>query len=333
MSKYPSMTYMMEVETFGGTALLYITDTAYDDAGEVKLIAPQIVTDIVKDAFLQSGYSLDGYPVGFTRERPVDLIAALDACKFQGSIVDYEIIGGYIPEPEVADVPQPQEIDDMEDADEGLTDDTDEAAIMEGAKDDIPPTICIDFDGVIADYSKGFQGQDVFGSIMPGAREGILELKSRGWKIIIFSCRPDTPALRKYLADNGIAFDSINVNDQQFEGSNPGKPFADIYLDDRAIRFKSWSQSMTAIIAQTAFAVVLESAKGTGRKHYGGKLVSQKGETEDSKGMQFKYVRLITYGNMGDIESEIYHDDYGFKISAGSLKELKEKMAKHGTGV
>lgn len=28
-------------------------------------------------------------------------------------------------------------------------------------------TICIDFDGVIHDYSKGWQGEDVFGQMIP----------------------------------------------------------------------------------------------------------------------------------------------------------------------
>ena len=30
-------------------------------------------------------------------------------------------------------------------------------------------TICIDFDGVLADYSKGYQGKDVFGDMLPNA--------------------------------------------------------------------------------------------------------------------------------------------------------------------
>ena len=33
-------------------------------------------------------------------------------------------------------------------------------------------TICIDFDGVIHDYSKGFQGADEFGQMIPNADTG-----------------------------------------------------------------------------------------------------------------------------------------------------------------
>lgn len=38
-------------------------------------------------------------------------------------------------------------------------------------------TICIDFDGVIHDYSKGYQGEDVFGQMIPNADVGTSVLK------------------------------------------------------------------------------------------------------------------------------------------------------------
>lgn len=41
-------------------------------------------------------------------------------------------------------------------------------------------TICIDFDGVIHDYSKGWQGEDVFGQIIPNADTGTATLKKTG---------------------------------------------------------------------------------------------------------------------------------------------------------
>ena len=57
-------------------------------------------------------------------------------------------------------------------------------------------TICIDFDGVIHDYSNGFQGEDVFGGMIPNANIGTSVLKEKGWTIIIFT----------YLDDRGICF-------------------------------------------------------------------------------------------------------------------------------
>lgn len=40
-------------------------------------------------------------------------------------------------------------------------------------------TICIDFDGVIHDYSKGWQGEDVFGQIIPNADTGTANPKEK----------------------------------------------------------------------------------------------------------------------------------------------------------
>lgn len=108
-------------------------------------------------------------------------------------------------------------------------------------------TIAVDFDGVIADYSQGFQGRDTFGEPLPHAGEGTSALKAAGWKVVIFTTRSDTPELRRYLKDNAIAYDEINTNSDQPEGANPGKPIADVYLDDRAIRFTGWDDALAAI--------------------------------------------------------------------------------------
>lgn len=40
-------------------------------------------------------------------------------------------------------------------------------------------TICIDFDGVIHDYSKGYQGKDVFGDMVPGSDTATKVLKEK----------------------------------------------------------------------------------------------------------------------------------------------------------
>lgn len=80
-------------------------------------------------------------------------------------------------------------------------------------------TIAIDFDGVLADYSKGYQGKDVFGTPIPGADNATKVLKENGWRIIIYTTRPNTDALRKWLKENGITYDYINENPDQPEES------------------------------------------------------------------------------------------------------------------
>ncbi len=113
-------------------------------------------------------------------------------------------------------------------------------------------TICIDFDGVLADYSEGFQGHDVFGDMIPGADLGTDVLKKNGWTVIIYTTRPVTDALKKWLDDNKIKYDYINENPDQPEDSKEGcKLIADIYLDDRGIQFRGqWSEWLLRDIAE-----------------------------------------------------------------------------------
>jgi len=118
-------------------------------------------------------------------------------------------------------------------------------------------TICIDFDGVLADYSKGYQGKDVFGEMLPNADIGTGVLKKNGWTIIIYTTRPATDALKKWLKDNNISYDYINENPDQPEESKGCKLIADIYLDDRGMQFRRWEEWTVREIAE--FEPVTES--------------------------------------------------------------------------
>lgn len=111
-------------------------------------------------------------------------------------------------------------------------------------------TICIDFDGVLHDYSEGFKGKDVFGDMLSNADKGTQLLKKKGWTIIIYTTRPKTTKLEKWLKDHKIAYDYINENPNQPEDSKGGKLIADIYLDDRGMRFNGqWSEWLMEEIA------------------------------------------------------------------------------------
>ena len=68
-------------------------------------------------------------------------------------------------------------------------------------------TICVDFDGVIADYSKGWQGADVFGDPLPGVADALLELRKRGWLIILFTTRRHTRKLERYIHFHNLSID------------------------------------------------------------------------------------------------------------------------------
>lgn len=107
------------------------------------------------------------------------------------------------------------------------------AALMPGGRS---RTLAVDFDGVIADYSRGFQGADVFGEPIEGAVAALQQLKHAGWRILIHTARPVTPAMEIYLQRHAIPYDGIE-----------GKPLADIYLDDRARQFSGWERFLDEV--------------------------------------------------------------------------------------
>lgn len=103
-------------------------------------------------------------------------------------------------------------------------------------------TICIDFDGVIHDYCKGYQGEDTFGAMIAGADIATSVLRKKGWTIIIFTTRKKSDGLVKWLEEHNITYDHINENPDQPEDTS-GKIIADVYLDDRGICFRgSWDR-------------------------------------------------------------------------------------------
>ena len=115
----------------------------------------------------------------------------------------------------------------------------------------MPPTqqtVCVDFDGVIAEYD-GFKGADVFGEPIKGAQEALEMLGSKyNWKIIIFTTRLPSPKFLEYLKKHKIRYDYINENPVQYPNTNNGKPAAHVYIDDRAVTFKgNWMETCEEI--------------------------------------------------------------------------------------
>ena len=95
-------------------------------------------------------------------------------------------------------------------------------------------TIGIDFDGVVHDYTKGWQGGEVYGEEVPGAFETIYELMYKGFEVFLFTSRGDDPRARQWLREKGFSYwESIEMTDK--------KKGAIAYIDDRAIRFTNWS--------------------------------------------------------------------------------------------
>lgn len=99
--------------------------------------------------------------------------------------------------------------------------------------------VCVDLDGVLADYSKGWQGVGVIGDPIPGAVEFTKRL-GRYAMVVIYTTRckgklfdrdEDPAKLRAavmaWLDKHGFYYDEVDMGQ--------GKPIAAAYVDDRAV--------------------------------------------------------------------------------------------------
>ena len=105
--------------------------------------------------------------------------------------------------------------------------------------------ICLDLDGVIAQFKK--EGQtyaDV--SVVPGAKEKIDALRDNGHYIIIHTARHMKTCLGNLGLVNArisqITLNWLEKNEIHFDEIYFGKPWADIYIDDNAFRFLNWDE-------------------------------------------------------------------------------------------
>jgi hypothetical protein len=109
-----------------------------------------------------------------------------------------------------------------------------------------PPSISIDFDGVLHDDCKGFHDGTCYGEPIPGALEA-LKLLSQDYDIIIFSAkaRKDRPLVHgktgiqhicEWLERHGVLEYVTDITSD--------KPRSLLYIDDKAVRFTTWKQTL-----------------------------------------------------------------------------------------
>lgn len=105
--------------------------------------------------------------------------------------------------------------------------------------------ICIDLDGVICTIK---QQNETYADVqpMPGVVEKLRNLRANGHYVIIQTARHMKTCngnvgqviqrvgqiTLKWLADNNIEYDEIYF----------GKPWAELYIDDNALRFIDWAE-------------------------------------------------------------------------------------------
>ena len=120
-----------------------------------------------------------------------------------------------------------------------------------------PFIAAIDFDGVIAQYD-GYRGPDHYLPPMPCAKDSIDILRAHGIKVIIWTCRNNEVDLRTYLDHYAIGYDAINADvhpEIECPSQISRKVLADVYVDDRGIRFTQWDRAVFQILELLATGV------------------------------------------------------------------------------
>ena len=117
-------------------------------------------------------------------------------------------------------------------------------------------TIAVDFDGVIHSYEDGWKDGSIYGELMEGALEGLAYLMDK-YAVYVFSTRNPRQIARWIESKTAQAGKPIICtvkvprsgfwNEQgRLLVTNVKLPAFAIF-DDRGIRFKKWSQALTAL--------------------------------------------------------------------------------------
>ncbi len=95
-------------------------------------------------------------------------------------------------------------------------------------------TICVDFDGVLHSFTQGWTGPMPEDPPIQGAQAFLKQLKDRGYRVVISSCRALDPlgvdGIRQWMEMHGFCMENIRITHI--------KPPASLYIDDRGFRFE-----------------------------------------------------------------------------------------------
>jgi hypothetical protein len=114
------------------------------------------------------------------------------------------------------------------------------------------PTICIDFDGTIHSYERGWQNGEIYGEVVRGFFEWVERVRYQ-FNLVIYSSRSKT--------DEGVMAMSLWLHEKRNEWIKAGgqrdllqpltfeftheKPAAWLTIDDRCVRFDgSWDNPL-----------------------------------------------------------------------------------------
>ena len=102
--------------------------------------------------------------------------------------------------------------------------------------------LCIDFDGPIHRYSKGYADGTIYDEPTEGVFDALLALIKADFRVFIFTARQPFEEVRSWLMKN-----SEDPRIQQLEITDKKLP-AIAYIDDRGIRFTRWTDILNYFI-------------------------------------------------------------------------------------
>jgi hypothetical protein len=106
--------------------------------------------------------------------------------------------------------------------------------------------IAIDFDGVIHSFELGFHDGTIYGTPIEGSKES-LERLSKKYKLILFTAKakPDRPLINGKTGIELVKEWLIKYDlDKYFIDITAEKPRCLCYIDDKAIQFTSWDNTL-----------------------------------------------------------------------------------------
>jgi hypothetical protein len=109
--------------------------------------------------------------------------------------------------------------------------------------------IMIDLDGVIHNYNNGWQDGKLYGNVIEGSKEAIDKMKDFGFEIVIFTTRASNrhnmnPSSEELVKD---VEEWLQLNNIYYDRITAEKLGAVAYIDDRAIRFTDWDNTIRIV--------------------------------------------------------------------------------------
>lgn len=105
--------------------------------------------------------------------------------------------------------------------------------------------ICVDLDGVVCQLRRPGQAYADLAPV-PGAVDKLRALRAAGHYVILHTGRHMKSCdgnVGKVLARQGaVTFDWLRRHGVEYDEIYFGKPWADVYLDDNAVRFAGWEE-------------------------------------------------------------------------------------------